>query len=318
MDKETHKKLTANFPKSVVKKAPQGKFGDYVPHHIYTKRLVDVVGGKYNFTYDIIRDKDNAVVGAKCTLDIDGLGTVQEVGDVDRHALARNLTESEILKLAVSDGIKRCCMRFGIGLELWTGDTTEEEHYASSTVEEPKKKVTQETGTSPSKPRITENSLKDMVFVSCKEDKEFAKRCYNDCFNRTIIKVNKQSLEQWDDNDIVVFLDLVDEYITKHADTFEERKGNEPVVNRIIENLSEVNEITEKEKDVDFTNDDWKKGREEEPMTDAQQGFLEGLIKQAIDKGLDELASEAKQYLNSGKTSKVTCSDWINKLKNAL
>lgn len=318
MDKETHKKLTANFPKSVVKKAPQGKFGDYVPHHIYTKRLVDVVGGKYNFTYDIIRDKDNAVVGAKCTLDIDGLGTVQEVGDVDRHALARNLTESEILKLAVSDGIKRCCMRFGIGLELWTGDTTEEEHYASSTVEEPKKKVTQETGTSPSKPRITENSLKDMVFVSCKEDKEFAKRCYNDCFNRTIIKVNKQSLEQWDDNDIVVFLDLVDEYITKHGDTFEERQNNEPIVNKIIENLDEVQDISKKEKDVDFTNDDWKKGREEEPMTDAQQGFLEGLIKQAIDKGLDELASEAKQYLNSGNTSKVTCSDWINKLKNAL
>jgi len=318
MDKETHKKLTANFPKSVVKKAPQGKFGDYVPHHIYTKRLVDVVGGKYNFTYDIIRDKDNAVVGAKCTLDIDGLGTVQEVGDVDRHALARNLTESEILKLAVSDGIKRCCMRFGIGLELWTGDTTEEEHYASSTVEEPKKKVTQETGTSPSKPRITENSLKDMVFVSCKEDKEFAKRCYNDCFNRTIIKVNKQSLEQWDDDDIGTFLDLVDEYITKHGDTFEERQNNEPIVNKIIENLDEVKDISEKEQDVDFTNDDWKKGREEEPMTDAQQGFLEGLIKQAIDKGLDELASEAKQYLNSGKTSKVTCSDWINKLKNAL
>jgi hypothetical protein len=53
-------------------------------------------------------------------------------------------------------------------------------------------------------------------------------------------------------------------------------------------------------------------------MTDAQEGFLEGLIKQAIDKGLDELAAEAKQYLNSGNTSKVTCSDWINKLKNAL
>ena len=49
MDKETHKKLTANFPKSVVKKAPKGKFGKYVPHHIYTQRLVDVVGGKYNF-----------------------------------------------------------------------------------------------------------------------------------------------------------------------------------------------------------------------------------------------------------------------------
>ena len=151
-----------------------------------------------------------------------------------------------------------------------------------------------------------------------KEDKEFAKRCYNDCFNRTVIKVNKQTLEQWDDDDIGTFLDLVDEYITKHADTFEERRGNEPIVNKIIENLDEVQDISEKEKDVDFTNDDWKKGREEEPMTEPQRGFLEKLITQAIDKGLDELASEAKQYLNSGNTSKVTCSDWINKLKNAL
>ena len=318
MDKETHKKLIKDFPSSVVKPAPKGKFGDYVPHHIYTQRLVDVIPGKYNFSYEIVRGKDNTIVGAKCRLEIEKLGVVEEVGDVDMNAFKRNITESEILKLAVSDGIKRCCMRFGIGLELWTGDTTEEEHYASSTVEEPKKKVTQETGTSPSKPRITENSLKDMVFVSCKEDKEFAKRCYNDCFNRTIIKVNKQSLEQWDDDDIGTFLDLVDEYITKHGDTFEERQNNEPIVNKIIENLDEVQDISKKEKDVDFTNDDWKKGREEEPMTDAQQGFLEGLIKQAIDKGLDELASEAKQYLNSGNTSKVTCSDWINKLKNAL
>ena len=186
MDKETHKKLTANFPKSVVKKAPQGKYGDYVPHHIYTKRLVDVVGGKYNFTYDIIRDKDNAVVGAKCTLEIDDLGTVQEVGDVDRHALARNLTESEILKLAVSDGIKRCCMRFGIGLELWTGNTTEEEHYAGvveSVPEPPKKKpVAQEVTKSPSS--LTEPQLKEMVFSMCNEDKDFAKKCYETSMTR--------------------------------------------------------------------------------------------------------------------------------------
>ena len=46
------------------------------------------------------------------------------------NAVKRNITESEILKLAVSDGIKRCCMRLGIGLELWTGGVTEEEHYA--------------------------------------------------------------------------------------------------------------------------------------------------------------------------------------------
>ena len=227
MDKETHKKLTANFPKSVVKKAPQGKFGDYVPHHIYTKRLVDVVGGKYNFTYDIIRDKDNAVVGAKCTLEIDDLGKVEEVGDVDRHALARNLTESEILKLAVSDGIKRCCMRFGIGLELWVGDTTEEEHYAGSTEETPKKKqVTQESGTSPSKPKITEATLKQMVFTSCKDNKDFAIKCYKDCMNRTIIKTNQSDIALWEDETIKIFLDLVDDYISKHEETFKDRESN--------------------------------------------------------------------------------------------
>ena len=131
MDKETLKKLTKDFPKSVVKKAPQGKFGDYVPHHIYTQRLVDVIPGKYNFKYEALRDKDGALVGAKCILEIDGLGTMEEVGDVDSNALNNNNTESELLKLAVSDGIKRCCMRFGIGLELWTGGVTEEEHYSA-------------------------------------------------------------------------------------------------------------------------------------------------------------------------------------------
>jgi len=131
MNKETIKKLTKNFPKDVVKQAPKGKFGSYVPHHIYTQRLVDVVGGQYNFLIkEVIRDKDNAVVGAICRLEIEGLGVVEEVGDVDKHAISRGLTESEILKLAVSDGIKRCCFRFGLGLELWTGGVTEEEHYA--------------------------------------------------------------------------------------------------------------------------------------------------------------------------------------------
>ena len=315
MDKETHKKLTANFPKSVVKKAPQGKFGDYVPHHIYTKRLVDVVGGKYNFTYDIIRDKDNAVVGAKCTLEIDDLGTVQEVGDVDRHALARNLTESEILKLAVSDGIKRCCMRFGIGLELWTGDTTEEEHYAGSTEETPKKKqVTQESGISPSKPKITEATLKQMVFTSCNDNKDFARKCYKDCMNRTIIKTNQSDIALWEDETIKIFLDLVDDYISKHEETFKDRESNEPVVNMIIEELGEVEEKKVEEKDMaDIPDGPWK----QEPITEGQIKFIETLIKQAIDSGQDALAAEAKQYLSSGEATKGNASSMIDKLKEA-
>jgi hypothetical protein len=316
MDKETHKKLTANFPKSVVKKAPQGKFGDYVPHHIYTKRLVDVVGGKYNFTYDIIRDKDNAVVGAKCTLEIDDLGTVQEVGDVDRHALARNLTESEILKLAVSDGIKRCCMRFGIGLELWTGDTTEEEHYAGSTEETPKKKqVTQKSGTYLSKPKITEATLKQMVFTSCNDNKDFAIKCYKDCMNRTIIKTNQSDIALWEDETIKIFLDLVDDYISKHEETFKDRESNEPVVNMIIEELGEVEEKKVEDKDMaDIPEGKWM----EDPISEGQIKFIETLIKQAIDSGQDALGAEAKQYLSSGEATKGNASSMIDKLKDAL
>ena len=328
MDKETHKKLTANFPKSVVKKAPQGKFGDYVPHHIYTKRLVDVVGGKYNFTYDIIRDKDNAVVGAKCTLEIDDLGKVEEVGDVDRHALARNLTESEILKLAVSDGIKRCCMRFGIGLELWTGDTTEEEHYAGSgetnknldassketneslDASPKKKQVTQESGISPSKPKITEATLKQMVFTSCNDNKDFARKCYKDCMNRTIIKTNQSDIALWEDETIKIFLDLVDDYISKHEETFKDRESNEPIVNKIIEELGEV-EVKDM---ADIPSGKW----EQDPISEGQVKFIETLVKQAIDSGLDELGAEAKQYLNSGEATKGNASAMIDKLKNAL
>ena len=313
MDKETHKKLTANFPKSVIKKAPQGKFGDYISHGIITQRLIDVVGGKYNFLIkEIIRDKDNAVVGAICRLEIEGLGAVEEVGDVDRHAVARNLTESEILKLAVSDGIKRCAMRFGVGLgQLWNQGVTEEEHYAGSTEETPKKKqVTQESGISPSKPKITEATLKQMVFTSCNDNKDFARKCYKDCMNRTIIKTNQSDIALWEDETIKIFLDYVDDYIAKHEETFKDRESNEPIVNKIIEELGEV-EVKDM---ADIPSGKW----EQDPISEGQVKFIETLVKQAIDSGLDELGAEAKQYLNSGEATKGNASAMIDKLKDAL
>ena len=317
MDKETHKKLTANFPKSVVKKAPQGKYGDYVPHHIYTKRLVDVVGGKYNFTYDIIRDKDNAVVGAKCTLEIDDLGTVQEVGDVDRHALARNLTESEILKLAVSDGIKRCCMRFGIGLELWTGDTTEEEHYAGEVeqvVKQPKKKeIAQEITKSPSS--LTEPQLKEMVFSMCNEDKDFAKKCYQTSMTR--FKMDKSisdNVGDWSNDNVDKFLKLVEDYVDKFKNEFAKRAGNTEVVNNIIETMGNVKEKESEEDMSDIPDGKWK----EDPISDGQKNFINSLIEQCIDAGQDELGAEAKKYLASGEATKGNASAMIDKLKSAL
>ena len=324
MDKETHKKLIKDFPKTVVQPAPKGKFGSYVPHHLYTQRLVDVVGGQYNFfVKEVLRDKDNAVVGAKCTLEIDDLGTVQEVGDVDRHALARNLTESEILKLAVSDGIKRCCMRFGIGLELWTGDTTEEEHYAGvveQVVEQPKptgmtkkKPVAQESTKSPSS--LTEPQLKEMVFSMCNEDKDFAKKCYETSMTR--IKMDKSigdNVADWSNDNVDKFLKLVEDYVAKYKDEFEKRAGNSEVVNNIIETLGNVEEKESEEDMADIPSGKW----EQDPISDGQKNFINSLIEQAIDSGLDELGAEAKKYLASGEATKGNASAMIDKLKSAL
>ena len=155
MDKETHKKLIKDFNKKDVRPAPKGKYGEYVPHHLYTKRLVEVIGGKYNFTFEEVRGKDNAIVGAKGRLEIEGLGVVEEVGDVSKYQLENN-TESEVLKLAVSDSIKRCCMRFGLGLHLWVGESTEEEHYAEAEAKEVIKQL--------------DNSSKEVVKETTKED----------------------------------------------------------------------------------------------------------------------------------------------------
>jgi hypothetical protein len=313
MDKETHKKLIKDFPKTVVQPAPKGKFGSYVPHHLYTQRLVDVVGGQYNFfVKEVLRDKDNAVVGAVCVLEIEGLGRMEEVGDVDMNALNRNITESEILKLAVSDGLKRCCMRFGIGLELWTGGVTEEEHYAGGQEQPKKKQVVQESGKSLSKPIITELALKKMVMSRCNDDKTFASKCYKQCMERTIIKTNIDNVDKWTQETIKVFEDLVGIYIDKHKDTFEERTNNEPIVNKIIENLGEV---VEKEQEVaDIPEGKWM----EDPISDGQVKFIETLIKQVIDDGQDELGAEAKQYLSSGEATKGNASKMIDKLKDAL
>ena len=109
-------------------------------------------------------------------------------------------------------------MRFGIGLELWTGDTTEEEHNAGvvkQVAEPPKKKeVAQEITKSPSS--ITEGQLKEMVFSMCNEDKNFAKKCYDTSMTR--LKMDKtisDNVAEWSNNNVDKFLLLVESYVTK-------------------------------------------------------------------------------------------------------
>jgi hypothetical protein len=321
MDKETYKKLTKNFPKDMVKPAPKGKFGSYVPHHLYTQRLVDVVGGKYNFfVKEVLRDKDNAVVGAVCVLEIEDLGRMEEVGDVDMNALNRNITESEILKLAVSDGIKRCCMRFGIGLELWTGGETEEEHYAGGQEQPKKKQVVQESGKSPSN---NVKELGEIILDMCVGNKVLAKTVWDYTVGKVDLKKDMpKSVKDYTEDNNKTFIEEAAKYLKMINDQNKERSGNTEVINQTLDildaKITETKNKKESEEDMDFDNDDWKEGKEQDPMTDAQKGFLQTLITQCTDNGLDELAAQAKQYLNSGNTSKVTCSDMISKLKNAL
>jgi len=241
MDKETQKKLTKDFPKSVVKKAPQGKFGDYVPHHIYTQRLVDVIGGGYDFTFEETRDKTGAIIGAKCRLYIKSSDqTIEEVGDVDMNAVKRNITESEILKLAVSDGIKRCCMRLGIGLELWTGGVTEEEHYSTRQVEVSKPKMTKDKEDIESLEKAKKEFAESIQEKPVKKAEGKNAKQLNSVISgfglpEDVVKVYKATafkqsglsndVESWSNDDMSKFLDLFEEQTKKEVTPIEEVFG---------------------------------------------------------------------------------------------
>jgi len=234
MDEKIHKQLVKNFPKDVVKPAPQGKFGNYVPHHIYTQRLVDVIPGGYNFTFDELRDKDGALIGAKCTLEIKELGIVQEVGDVDMNALNRNITESEVLKLAVSDGIKRCCMRFGIGLELWTGGVTEEEHYAGTKESKGVTLVDSTGGKETVLGKLTfepgepvNNSQEINSIIKDLEPNEDKRKAYKkDAYDKVVSDGYPKDVNDWDDDQVKTYLEV-----------FTQMKSN---MDMIVEELGEV------------------------------------------------------------------------------
>lgn len=138
---EQLRQLAQPFPPSYIRKNPSGG-GEYVTHSVVVQRLLSVVG-PYSFELvQVIRGHvaeippnpqgksprakrgapalPDAVVGAVCrlTVEIDGKTvSVEDVGDCEQphnwpHDGAR-------LKDAMSDAIKRCASRLGLGLHLW-------------------------------------------------------------------------------------------------------------------------------------------------------------------------------------------------------
>lgn len=130
--------LATPFPDHLIKKKPGKSAADYVSHSTVNERALSVVGPHSFLVMQEIRGhapgiskqndgtfkyppRDNAILGciAQLHVEIDGVAvTIQEVGTENSPAMH---TDAENLKNAASDAYKRCWMRIGLGLHLWSG-----------------------------------------------------------------------------------------------------------------------------------------------------------------------------------------------------
>jgi len=111
-------RLAQPFPPRYISK--KGKF-DYVSHSEITQRLLEIVG-PYNLEVRRIIEVDGKVDGIiiALTCTIDGREvTVEEAGGIGTRAMSDS---GELLKEAISDGLKRAARHFGLGLHLWAQD----------------------------------------------------------------------------------------------------------------------------------------------------------------------------------------------------
>ena len=336
---ETKKKkwdeLRKPFAKNVVKPAPKGGYGSYVPHHIYTRRLVDS-GLPYNFrTLEVIKGTEGYVIAVLCELDIDGT-VVGETGDVDQNVYTRvkngTQSEGELVKFAVSDAFKRCMMRHGVGLELWEQDLTEEEYQTGVPEEstnkvpyikdlQPKKKVakqekkenkvTKETGKSLSKNATQLNDLMLKIEPDEKRRKTYQIEAYNKCIDKKF----SPEVKEWDAKQMGVFLDLFEQAMNNANDKLEKP---------FIDKVSDVETIMKTEvviKDIDKGGEDmanvpdgeWQ----EKPVSEAQLKWVKDIVAKATDQNLESLA-ELKELFGDGNITGGVASQIITGWKDKV
>ena len=135
-ERKTQVELSKAWNKSVVKKLPVSykKDGiDYVEHTQVTQKLIalipdvqmELIDVFYDTHYNI--DGDKLTILSGCTYKISGtidgqFRSVVEAGMCDKPFESENRRVSnngERLKECISDAIKRCGMRLGIGIELY-------------------------------------------------------------------------------------------------------------------------------------------------------------------------------------------------------
>jgi hypothetical protein len=208
MDEKLREKLLAPFPKEVVKNPPKGKFGNYVNHAVYVERLRDCnVRYSWHFEPTII---DGQVIGGIGTIQVEGVGTFQGAGDVEHSALQR-ATKGECMKLAESDAFKRACMRFGLGVELWSGtddffiDTSDVQKAATKKVEEPKQKFLDED------PSDMLNRLREGLAFH-ESDSNKRKQIKDKAWSDWKKADKKTNVSDWTEDDYNEFMDLFVQY----------------------------------------------------------------------------------------------------------
>ena len=122
-------RLSKPLHKRFIHTKPGGQGGSYVSHDVITQVLLAVCGPYDFMVREIIRGNciykgeilENVIVGvvAELQVTIDGrLTRIQEIGDVGEPGNWKH--DGQRLKDATSDAIKRCAMRLGLGLHLWS------------------------------------------------------------------------------------------------------------------------------------------------------------------------------------------------------
>lgn len=111
-------KLAKPFPEEYIDQ--KGKF-DYVSHTEVSQNLLGIVGPHDIEVKHIIYvdgKVDGVTVALTCTIDGRKV-TVEEAGGIGTRSMSDS---GELLKEGISDAIKRCAMRLGLGLHLWAQD----------------------------------------------------------------------------------------------------------------------------------------------------------------------------------------------------
>lgn len=143
--------LSEPFPTRFVH--DDGRGNAYVPHHIVQQRLIQIFGvpPKIEILREIYDDTDQGkkLTGVVMRLTLPGLEPVEEAGEADNP---QSKTNGARAKDACSDAIKRCAMRLGCGLSLWSQD----DYYLFDKLNQPSKGGEVSAEAHPSQPSNTQ------------------------------------------------------------------------------------------------------------------------------------------------------------------